>query len=67
MKVRRIDKVLLLIEELFCEDRGCRLYNAHWQEELLFAQLNSKYEFYENHDKNLGSLRAEDVSGEKSS
>ncbi len=21
----------------FCEDKGCRLYNAHWQEELLFA------------------------------
>lgn len=34
-----------LIGNPFCEDRGCRLYNAHWQEELVFAQLESGYEF----------------------
>lgn len=56
-----------LTGEPFCEDRGCRLYNAHWQEELIFAQLKSKYEFCERHDRILGSLRAEDVSGEKAS
>jgi hypothetical protein len=33
----------------FCEDRGCRLYNAHWQEELIFAQLESEYEFCQRH------------------
>ena len=54
-----------LTGEPFCEDRGCRLYNAHWQEELIFAQLKSKYEFCERHDRILGSFRAEDVSGEK--
>jgi hypothetical protein len=29
----------------FCEDPGCRLYNAHWQEEVIRAQLESDYEF----------------------
>jgi hypothetical protein len=41
----------------FCEDNGCRLYNAHWQEELIFAQLESQYEFCEHHAKVLDSLR----------
>jgi len=38
-----------LIGTPFCEDKGCRLYNAHWQEELLFAQLESEYEFCQRH------------------
>jgi len=33
----------------FCEDKGCRLYNAHWQEELIFAQMESGYEFCPRH------------------
>jgi len=33
----------------FCEDKGCRLYNAHWQAELIFAQLESGYEFCQRH------------------
>jgi hypothetical protein len=33
----------------FCEDKGCRLYNAHWQEEIIFAQLESGYEFCQRH------------------
>jgi len=37
----------------FCEDRGCRLYNAHWQEELIFAQLESEYEFCPRHSELL--------------
>lgn len=32
----------------FCENKNCRLYNAHWQEEVLQAQLESP-EFCENH------------------
>ena len=56
-----------LTGEPFCEDKGCRLYNAHWQEELIFAQLKSKYDFCERHDRILGSLRAEDISGEEAS
>lgn len=42
-----------LIGAPFCEDRGCRLYNAHWQEELIFAQVGSGYEFCESHTKLL--------------
>ena len=42
--------------EPFCEDKGCRLYNAHWQEELIFAQLGSEYEFCERHTKILAGL-----------
>jgi len=41
----------------FCEDKGCRLYNAHWQEELIFAQLESQYEFCGQHTGILDSLR----------
>lgn len=37
----------------FCEDKGCRLYNAHWQEELIFAQLESEYEFCQRHSQIL--------------
>jgi hypothetical protein len=43
----------------FCEDKGCRLYNAHWQEELIFAQLESPYEFCAHHSEILDSLRRE--------
>ena len=28
----------------FCRHKGCRLYNAHWQEELIAAQLGGDYE-----------------------
>jgi hypothetical protein len=38
----------------FCEDRGCRLYNAHWQEDLIYAQLESGYEFCTRHEGILG-------------
>ena len=38
-----------LVGDPFCQDKGCRLYNAHWQEELVFAQLESKYEFCQRH------------------
>ena len=41
----------------FCEDKGCRLYNAHWQEELIFAQLWGEYEFCGRHTKILEGLR----------
>jgi len=40
-----------LTGEPFCEDKGCRLYNAHWQEELIFAQLESEYEFCQRHTR----------------
>lgn len=30
-----------LTGEPFCKNKACRLYNAHWQEELIFAQIQS--------------------------
>ena len=36
--------------EAFCRDKNCRLFNAHWQEEMIHAQL-SKPEFCEKHEK----------------
>jgi hypothetical protein len=40
-----------------CEDKGCRLYNSHWQQELIFAQLTCTYELCERHEKILDDLR----------
>jgi len=45
-----------LVGDPFCPDKGCRLYNAHWQEELLFAQLESGYELCGQHARLLKSL-----------
>lgn len=41
-----------LTSEPFCSDPKCRLFNAHWQEELLQAQA-SKPEFCEKHQEIL--------------
>ena len=35
----------------FCDDPNCRLYNAHWQQEMIHAQLKSPYEFCQAHTK----------------
>ncbi len=40
----------------FCDDPQCRLYNAHWQEELIRAQLDGKYEFCKSHREFLNRL-----------
>jgi len=42
--------------EPFCEDNRCRLYNAHWQEEVIKAQLTTP-EFCERHEKIISDLR----------
>jgi len=26
--------------EAFCDDKNCRLFNAHWQQEMIHAQLD---------------------------
>jgi len=31
-----------LSNDPFCEDKNCRLYNAHWQDEVLNAQIDGK-------------------------
>jgi len=38
-------------EEAFCGDRNCRLFNAHWQEDMIFSQLDGKYEICPFHKK----------------
>ena len=42
-----------LAGEPFCDDKNCRLYNAHWQEEMINAQLGSEYEFCAEHREAL--------------
>jgi hypothetical protein len=39
--------------EGFCEDPDCRLFNAHWQEEMLRAQLDGPYELCPRHEAML--------------
>jgi len=43
----------------FCEDKDCRLFNAHWQEELIHAQVQSGKEFCPYHENMLKKLIAE--------
>lgn len=45
----------------FCEDKGCRLYNAHWQEELIFAQLGAGYEFCNHHQEILDQINGTQI------
>lgn len=40
----------------FCGDKRCRLWNAHWQEEMLEAQ-HSQPEFCEQHERELAQFR----------
>jgi hypothetical protein len=42
--------------EPFCEDKNCKLYNAHWQEDMINAQLEGK-DFCERHEGILGRTR----------
>jgi hypothetical protein len=39
----------------FCEDPSCRLYNAHWQEDMLRAQLAGEYDLCPAHEKMLAA------------
>ncbi len=43
--------------EGFCADRDCRLFNAHWQSEMINAQLGGKYEFCPHHAETLNEWR----------
>lgn len=45
-----------LTGEPFCTERNCRLFNAHWQSELIQAQITSG-EFCSKHKKYLENLR----------
>ncbi|MBI2304830.1 MAG: hypothetical protein HYU86_08825 [Chloroflexi bacterium] len=41
----------------FCPDRHCRLFNAHWQEEVIRAQLGGDYEFCPRHREQMEAMR----------
>jgi hypothetical protein len=41
----------------FCEDKGCRLFNAHWQEEVIEAQLSGDCQFCPRHQSMLDELK----------
>ncbi len=41
----------------FCDDQDCRLFNSHWQEEVLHSQTDGRYEFCPRHGKILKGLR----------
>lgn len=45
-----------LTGEPFCENENCRLYNAHWQEEVLAAQLGGGPEFCDRHERMLAEI-----------
>ena len=51
-----------LIGDPFCLDKNCRLYNAHWQEEVIHAQLKSPYEFCPLHREILNSLKGKTLN-----
>lgn len=40
----------------FCHDASCRLYNAHWQHEMLKAQLNGDYELCGAHQQLFSAI-----------
>lgn len=43
-----------LFAEAFCDDPDCRLFNAHWQEEMIRAQLGGGHELCPRHAQLLG-------------
>jgi len=41
----------------FCSQKFCRLYNAHWQEELLYSQIYSEKEFCDYHSNLISKFK----------
>lgn len=42
--------------EAFCEKKECRLFNAHWQKDLFYSQIENK-KLCDKHQENLKELR----------
>ena len=42
--------------EAFCEKKECRLFNAHWQKDLFYSQIENK-KLCNKHQENLKKLR----------
>jgi hypothetical protein len=51
-----------LIGDPFCEDRDCRLFNSHWQEDILHSQIDGRYEFCPRHESILKELKSRSSS-----
>lgn len=49
-------------QEPFCTVKGCRLYNAHWQEEVIKAQLTSP-QYCHRHEELITLLRSRLMQG----
>lgn len=47
-----------MTRQAFCDDPGCRLFNAHWQVEMIYAQIGGPYEFCEKHAGMIRKLKA---------
>ena len=45
-----------ILGEPFCAQKGCRLFNAHWQEDLIYSQLKNAA-FCKKHQALLKTLR----------
>lgn len=45
-----------IMDEPFCKEKFCRLYNAHWQEDLIYAQITSG-KFCSKHEAILKNIR----------
>jgi len=46
-----------LFGDPFCEDPDCRLFNSHWQEEVLHSQTDGQYEFCQRHKVILKAIK----------
>jgi len=49
-----------LFGEAFCDDKDCRLYNAHWQEEMLHAQLDGAYDLCPRHEALIRAMMGDE-------
>jgi len=48
--------VFYITGEPFCKQRNCRLFNAHWQEDLIYAQIKSG-KFCAKHKNTLDEIK----------
>ena len=44
--------------EAFCEDKECRLFNAHWQKDLFYSQIESK-KICDRHSETIAKFKNE--------
>ena len=42
--------------EAFCENKKCRLFNAHWQKDLFYSQIDNK-KLCERHKKVIDNIK----------